>query len=472
MGRAQQLYDRLPVPFQHAAISAYGWYWKRLRLGGVFETRLRDWLERESWSAARLADWQAGRLRQVLLKAWDSTALYRSIWERSGLSRPRLERLGPEDLPLLPVVRKEDLRVAPGGNWSGGLQSREVEYCRSTSGSTGTPLSVGYSRVVWQDIWAGVEARAYRWAGVSIRQRRSMIGMRPVVSPLLTRPPFWRYNIFEHQIYLSLLHLTPANVRHYRDALDAFHPVTMTGYSSAQSQLARRIAEAGLSVRSPRAVLVTSDTLDETTQALMEKVFGAPVHQTWGQIENCAFASTCGQGRLHLNPDFGIVEVLRADGSPCAPGETGRLVATGLVNTTSLFVRYDTGDLGVLSGAACPCGRGNFPVLESLVGRVEDEVIGANGVRMRRFDRFFTDWPQIRRAQVIQESPSLVRVLLERSGAAGDGCESQIAERIGLALGGLRVEVESVERIPLPPGGKFRAVIQRSGAGAQPGRES
>jgi len=69
MGRVQQLYDRLPVPFQHAAISAYGWYWKRLRLGGVFESRLRDWLERESWSAARLADWQAGRLRQVLLKA-------------------------------------------------------------------------------------------------------------------------------------------------------------------------------------------------------------------------------------------------------------------------------------------------------------------------------------------------------------------------------------------------------------------
>ncbi|MCE5270916.1 hypothetical protein LLH00_06485 [bacterium] len=472
MGRMQQLYDSLPVPFQHAAISAYGWHWRRLRLGGVFESRLRDWLERESWSAGRLADWQAARLHEVLLKAWDSTPLYRGLWERAGLSRPRLERLGPADLPLLPVVSKDQLRAVPGGNWSGGLQGREVEFRRSTSGSTGTPLTVGYSRAVWQDIWAAVEARAYRWAGVSIRQRRSTIGLRQVVSPARTSPPFWRYNIFEHQLYLSLLHLSPASVRLYRDALASFRPVTMTGYSSAQGELARLIAEAGLTAWAPRAVLATSDALDEPSRALMQKVFGAPVHQTYGLVENCAFAGTCGRGSLHLNPDFGIVEVLREDGSPCAPGETGRLVATGLVNTTSLFVRYDTGDLGVLSGRACPCGRDAFPVLERLVGRVEDVVTGANGVRLRRFDRFFTDWPQIRRAQVIQESPALVRVLLERSGVGADDCESQIAGRIALALGGLRVEVESVERIPLPTGGKFRAVIVRSGAGAQPGRES
>ncbi|MBW7995646.1 MAG: phenylacetate--CoA ligase family protein [Candidatus Glassbacteria bacterium] len=467
MSFTQNVYERLPLSLQNVAVSAYGWYWKRLRLGGVFESRLNDWRERESWNDERLHGWQVRRLREVLCTAWDSTEFYRPFWTPHGATRSHLEKFELEDLERLPVVGKENLRTSPGCNWRGGPGSREVGFVRSTSGSTGTPLRVGFSREVFQDIYGAVEARSYNWAGVSIRESRSMLGSRPIVPASQNGPPFWRYNMFERQVYLSGLHLSSSSVGDYADALNRFRPVTMTGYASAQSILAGLLEAAGLEVHSPRAVIATSDALDDKMKMTLESVFRAQVHQSWGLVENCAFATTCEHGRLHVHPDFGIVEVLGEDNSRAAPGETGRLVVTGLTNTTSLFIRYDTGDLGAWSGAPCPCGRGTFPVLAEIVGRVEDVVVGANDVRLRRFDRVFTDFPSIRRAQVIQESRELVRVLLEADPDYENRFSGQISARMRDLLGAMRIEVEKVDSIPLTAGGKFRAVISRISEGGE-----
>jgi phenylacetate-coenzyme A ligase PaaK-like adenylate-forming protein len=61
------------------------------------------------------------------------------------------------------------------------------------------------------------------------------------------------------------------------------------------------------------------------------------------------------------------VEVLDEEGRPCAPGETGRVVATSLNNFAMPLIRYETGDTAEV-GAPCPCGRG-LPVLTRIMGR-------------------------------------------------------------------------------------------------------
>ena len=40
-------------------------------------------------------------------------------------------------------------------------------------------------------------------------------------------------------------------------------------------------------------------------------------------VEQSLFASECEHGRLHNSPDVAVVEILRPDGTPCAPGEAG-----------------------------------------------------------------------------------------------------------------------------------------------------
>jgi hypothetical protein len=50
-----RVYRRLPVPLQHAAVTAFGWRWKRLRFGGIMRTLcgMRRALSPEEWRVTR-----------------------------------------------------------------------------------------------------------------------------------------------------------------------------------------------------------------------------------------------------------------------------------------------------------------------------------------------------------------------------------------------------------------------------------
>ena len=55
-------------------------------------------------------------------------------------------------------------------------------------------------------------------------------------------------------------------------------------------------------------------------------------------------AMECPQGRIHVIPAAGILEILREDGSPCSAGEVGEIVVTGLLNDAMPLIRYRVGD--------------------------------------------------------------------------------------------------------------------------------
>ena len=63
-------------------------------------------------------------------------------------------------------------------------------------------------------------------------------------------------------------------------------------------------------------------------------------------------------------PAVGIVEILREDGSPCAPGEVGEIVATGLLNDAMPLIRYRLGDYAAWSEAEQCALRQPQPILE------------------------------------------------------------------------------------------------------------
>ena len=456
------IYNHSPVLFQNLGINAYGWHWKRIRLGRVFEEEHPRWCEREEWPADRFKDYLAVKLREALKTAYERTEYYPARWSEYGITRERIDRFTPSDLGILPVTVKQDFRARPGNNWKDGEKSRDRVLVRRTSGSTGTPLEVAFGKRVLQEIYAAVEARSYRWAGVSLRESRSMIGARPIIPVSQKNPPFWRYNHFERQVYLSAFHIAPANIPDYYRALNRFKPVFMTGFASANFFLARMFDEAALCPHSPRAVVTSSEKLYPEMKETLERVYRTKVYESYGMVENCAMATTCEYGRLHVSPDFGIVEILREDGTQAGVGEVGRVVATGLVNTSSLFIRYDTGDLAAWSTESCPCSRSNLPVLKDIVGRLEDLVIGPDGRETIRFDRTFLEFPGIKQAQVIQEAVDNLRLKLVTTPEYDPGAEKEIRKRFQAIMGeGMSLSIEKVDRIPLDPSGKFRAVISK-----------
>src|SRR5690606_7290 len=72
-----------------------------------------------------------------------------------------------------------------------------------------------------------------------------------------------------------------------------------------------------------------------------------------------------------VQSESAIVEVLREDGSPCEPGEIGRVVVTTLQDLLRPLVRYEVGDYAELGSPPEPGSErlAGFPRLRRIVGR-------------------------------------------------------------------------------------------------------
>lgn len=452
-------YPHLPVWAQNVAISLYGLAYRQERLGGSFHEYQRRFEERDRWPPERMREYLDETVRAALLHAFDQVPYYRRKWAEANIRREDLLHFSAQDLSAIPITPKADLRKDAEEFVARDIPAKQLHRYYS-SGSTGTPVTCICTPNAHRQFVAAREARSFGWAGTSIRHRRSMIGGRKVVPPGNTSPPFHRINWAEDQIYFSAFHISARNVRHYVDALNRFQPRVMTGYAHAHYLLARLILEEGLRIDfRPDALVLGSDKLTPEMKAILHSAFGSRTFEEYGSVENCILATECEQGRLHVNPDFGILQIVDGQGLPVGKGETGRIIATGLLNPAQPLIRYEIGDRGMWATQNCSCGRDHLPVLEEVVGRIEDAIISPDGRQTVRFQWVFLGVPHVLEGQIVQETVRRIRL---RVVPAGDFCEADanlLRKRIADHLGDVEVLVETISELPRTERGKFRAVV-------------
>jgi len=453
MGHLDTLYSELPVWAQQAAVSAYGLYRYWLRFGRGYGHYVAEYVARESLSRDEWQTWQRGKLQTLLTACGAWVPYYRESWSRRQRAAAAAGRL--EELPLLD---KEPIRADPTA-----FQRRDLRpwyrLVYHTSGSTGTPIASIWTVQEIRSSRALREARSARWAGVSFRMPRATISGRLVEPHPDSAGPYYRYNAVERQIYFSAFHLRPDTAAAYVEAMRRHQIQWLTGYAVSFYLLARFIMEEELTPPPLRAIVTTSEQVTPEMRGVMEMAFRCPVYEEYSTVENAVFASECEHRRLHVSPDAGVVEILRPDGSPCAPGEVGEVVATCLIRDYQPFVRYRLGDLAAWAEEPCPCGRA-MPVLTEVTGRLEDIVVGPDGRRMVRFHGVFVNQPRVHMGQIVQEAVDRIRVRVVPAPGFGAADVREIIHQVQARLGPqVSVVVEPVDQIPRTPAGKFRAVV-------------
>ena len=459
MGRADAVYAKLPVALQHAAVTAFGVRWYRLRFGPGYPEAVRAFAERDRFGTDEWQQWQHRALAAVLSAAAERVPAYRDTWDATTKAAARRGALAE-----IPLLAKDALRADP---------DRFVDPARlpprragvggpivfPTSGSSGTPVRTYWTVHELRVSMAVREVRSAGWAGVSFRQPRATFSGRIVVPDPDSPGPFYRWNAVERQAYLSTFHLRDENAASYAAALVRHHVVWGTGYAQSFARLGRALLDGGGPRPTLRAVVATSEKLSDAHRATIAEAFSCVVREEYSSIENVVFASECESGSLHVSPDVGVIEILRPDGTPCAIGEVGEVVATGLFRRLQPMIRYRIGDLAAWSGESCRCGRA-MPVLAEVVGRVEDVLIGPDGRRVTRFHGVFYEIPGLVEAQIVQRDACRfdVRVVTTpRFDAAGRSLiVGRMVERLGSAA---EVEVVVVDEIARTAAGKFRAVV-------------
>lgn len=459
--RARALYARLPLGLQEAAIAAVGVRYRRDRLGPGFAAAVAEFRERDRWSIEQMDRFVESRLRELLAFAFLNVRYYHDRWSHAGIELGDLERFTVADLARLPSTPKDALRADPEV-LSITDRGRERRMRQRTSGSTGTPTTVYVTARNMRTFTASREVRSYGWAGTSIRMPRSTIGARMVVPRDETRGPFHRYNRVEKQVYFSAFHISPANIARYVEAFDRYRPQVLTGLAQSHFLLAHLMLEKGLRLDyRPRAAILSSERLTERMRQTIEAGFGTRVFEEYSSVENCVLATECERGRLHVSPDFGILEIVDETGRPVPPGEPGRFTCTGLLGRIQPLIRFEIGDLGAWCTETCPCGRDHMPVLQGIVGRENDVVLTRDGRRVASGDEIFTGLEHVIEGQLVQESLDRFTVRVVVAPGFGPQQERRLERALRERVGDVAVGIERVAAIERTASGKFRSLVCR-----------
>ena len=123
--------------------------------------------------------------------------------------------------------------------------------------------------------------------------------------------------------------------------------------------------------RNIRLPLTALFTVGETVPEKIRR--GRPAHwpktiDTYGTSEVGGVCSECAHGLYHVHVENAVLEVIAESGDPAAPGETGRVVITGLYTFAMPFIRYAIGDYAIAGGEPCACGM-SLPTVRRILGR-------------------------------------------------------------------------------------------------------
>ena len=444
MQMLHRIYSRLPIPLQHACTTAQGARYHHWRYGGVFQEYLETLQRTQHWPADRLHDLQTEELTRLLHFATEHVPHYR----QHGTAA---------------FVTKDQVREFPDRFLACNCQPHKLIPWH-TSGTTGKPLTVYYSRAALQEMWAFVELYRNN-VGVTRHDPRGQFTGKLIVPPRqsASKKTFWRHDLVNRALLLSTIHLHSENLPHYAAALERFRPAYLSGYPSAMYVLAEYYRQSHRPPPKLKAVLTSAETLLDHQRRAIEETFATRVFDQYGQAELQSFWFECEAGRMHAHPLAGITEILRPDGRAARPGELGEVVLTGLINYAMPLIRYRVGDTARFAAEACPCGRG-MPVIEEIGGRLDDVVYTRDRGLLGRLDPVLKGVRHIIESQIEQESLDLLRIRFVPAPrfSAQDlhALEQNLRARVGQRI---HLEFECTDRIPRSANGKFRFVISRLG---------
>ncbi|MDP3312599.1 phenylacetate--CoA ligase family protein [Lutibacter sp.] len=452
-----QIYTNSPVFFQNILITLYGYYWRNRRFGGFFGKKLIEFKERENFTAVEWTNYQTTALRKLLVHAFTTVPFYKALYKKHGFTIHDFETFELEDLQKLPFLEKEDLRKFGTSTLLSLKRKKGTFY--SSSGSTGTPTELYFSREFHQTWSALYEARVRNWADVTYKMPRATIGGRRVVPKANSNPPYYRFNRAESQTYFSAYHISEVNVEDYVLGLITSNATYLVGYATSIYLLALCIEKKQLKAPPLMAVLTSSEKLTEAMRISIERVFNCKAFDGYSGVEACGLISENKFGELLFSPDSGIMEVLNDDNIPVNCGESGNVIATGLLNFDQPLIRYRIGDKVTLAVDQPKTGDNQMLKILEIEGREEDVIRGINGSQMVRFHGVFVGIPDLLMSQVIQHTLQYIEIKLVINANYKHISEKIMADRIKSQLGEMEIKFTYVESIEKTKNGKYKAVI-------------
>jgi phenylacetate-CoA ligase len=411
------------------------------------------------WEGPRLEALRLERLRALLRHAVAHVPWYRALAAERGLDVEQIRSV--PDLATWPILERGTITAhrAALRATSPGI----VLMSKATGGSSGEPLRFDLD-LAGNDRRMAAWHRGYAWAGAELGTRQWYLWGVPPDSVATWRKAKQRlYDALYGRTIYNCFDLATAGLGDVAASLARTRPDVIVGYTSALDSFARMLEEAGQSPFSPRSVVVGAEKLHDHQRARIERVFGAPVFETYGSREFMLMAAECdAHDGLHVTAENHIVEIVDDDGLPVPPGIEGDVLVTDLTNLGMPFIRYRNGDRAVAMSGRCGCGR-SLPRLARISGRRLDILTTPDGRQLpgEFFPHILKEIPAVQQFQVVQRVPDAVTIRLVAPGWSGNDATWLRRELDATVARTLRIDIDLVGEIPLTRAGKMQVVVNQ-----------
>ena len=420
---------------------------------------VRKNLEKSQWfSSGEIEKLQITKLKDFLTIVGRDVPYYREIFEATGFEPSNITNL--DELTKIPLVGKKEIRSNTERLKSDNAESL-ARY--NTGGSSGEPLVffIGKDRVT-HDVAA--KWRATRWWGVDIGDPEIVIWGSPVELGSQDIIKMLRDKVIRSHL-VPAFEMSEKNLDGFIQQIKTIRPKMLFGYPSALAHIASHAEKKGVtfSELDIKVAFVTSEKLYDHQREIIERMFACPVANGYGGRDAGFIAHQCPLGSMHISAEDIIVEIINSKGQVLPKGESGEIVVTHLATQDFPFIRYRTGDVGVLSDETCLCGRG-LPILKEIQGRKNDFVVAQNGTVMHggALTYILRGLDGLAAFKVIQETKDKIIIQIVRDDDFNHEQLGFIKQEFKKRLGE-KVEVifEFLNEIKKEKSGKFRYVISK-----------
>ena len=313
---------------------------------------------------------QIERLQSTLINAYENVPFYRDVFLEKGIKPKDICSL--EDLVKFPFTVKDNLRENyPYGMFAVPLS--EVVRIHSSSGTTGRPTVVGYTRNDLKS-WSELIARMMVAVGVT---KDDVIQIS------------FGYGLFTGGFGLhyggelvgaAVIPVSSGNTARQIMIMKDYGTTTLVSTPSYSIYLAEAMKDEGVNPNDLklRIGMFGGEPWSEAMRAEIESRLPISATDNYGLSEvmgpGVSFECEYKDG-MHISEDHFIAEIIDPEtGEVLPPGSQGELVITTLTREALPILRYRTRDITTLIPEQCRCGR-TFTRMTKPFGRTDDMLI-------------------------------------------------------------------------------------------------
>ncbi|MBN1473848.1 MAG: phenylacetate--CoA ligase [Syntrophaceae bacterium] len=324
----------------------------------------------ECMSRDEIEQLQLERLQAVMNRVHKNVIHYKKTFDKLGIIAEDISSLS--DLSKIPFTTKSDLLLNyPYGMFA--VPLREVVRIHSSSGTTGKPIVVGYTKNDIK-IWSNLVARLMTAAGVT---RDDLVQIA------------FGYGIFTggfgmhygaEAIGASVIPMGTGNTEKQIMIMQDYKTTVLVSTPGYALALAQRLEKMGINPNalSLKAGLFGGEPWSEKVREEIEGRLMLSATDNYGLSEvigpGVAGECSCKNG-LHIYEDAFIPEIIDPETGKVLPaGHAGELVLTTLTKEAFPMIRYRTGDITSLDYTKCECGR-TLARMKKIMRRSDDMLI-------------------------------------------------------------------------------------------------